>query len=184
MKIINLLPKQKQQELKDEAIYHSLASLVWVSVASFVLVFAAQFATKLYLQHRAGTIQSDINQLQQAVNRQDNSKIKTQITAVNNVVGDFDALAAAAPQWSGLIKAFTPLPPPGVHVLTLNVNVADRSVIITGFSPTRDLVIQLYNNILSDTDHFYGIDYPLENVSKPSNVNFHFTFFVKASVLQ
>jgi Tfp pilus assembly protein PilN len=184
MKIINLLPKPKQQELKYEAIFHSLLMVLWVTLGSFLLVFAIQFATKFYLEFEAKSIANNIVVLQQAVNKQDNTTVKTEVTAVNNVVLDFKNLSDSSPKWSKLIKAFVPLVPDGVHINSLTVDAKNKNVLVTGYSPTRELVIEFYNNVLADSDHFSNIDYPLENVSKRTNINFHNSFLVKDSVIK
>jgi hypothetical protein len=184
MKIINLLPKPKQQELKYEAIFHALLKVVWISVGSFVIVCLAQLGTKVYLTHQAGTLAENIKQLTEEVNKQDNTAVKDKVTTINNVVADFKNFSDTAPKWSQLVKVFVPLVPVGVHITTVTVNTKDKNMYITGFSPTREMVIQLHDNILADTQNFSDIDYPLENVSKPTNLSFHFNFLVKDSVLK
>lgn len=184
MRIINLLPKQRQQELRYEAIYRSLLSAFWISIVSFVVVFVLQFATKLYLQYRASQLQGSISRLTEEVNKQDNATLKQKITIINNSVTDFKNLNAQNPRWSNLIKAFVPLVPADVKISGLVVDDKTRTVEIAGIAPTREAVIALYNNIASDTAHFSNIDYPLENVAKPKNDNFHFTFRVQDAVLQ
>jgi Tfp pilus assembly protein PilN len=184
MRTINLLPKPKQQELKYEAIYHSLVSLLWVSVFSFVIVFFLQYSAKIYLQYQAQQLAGNISRLTQEVNKQDNAAVKQKITEINNVFTDYKNLSDQNPRWSNLLKVFVPLVPANVHITSLVVDNKTRTIQINGFSPTRELVIALYNNILADSTHFSGIDYPLENVAKPTNINFHFTFMVQDSVLQ
>ncbi len=184
MKTINLLPKTRQQELRYEIILHSLWVVVNLSLVSFILVFLAQFATKFYLQYEDNAIKQQVAQLQSQVNKQQNTEIKAKIAAVNNLVSDYLNLANSSPHWSKVIKAFAPLPPPGVKISTFTINPIQKTINITGLSPTRDLVIALYNNILRDTDDFYGIDYPLENVVNPVNVNYHFTFKIQDKLLQ
>jgi len=181
-KVINLLPKSKQKELHYDSMLHSLWIIVIWSCLSFALVFAAQFATKFYLQLEGQVIHSQIDALQQEVDKQQNSDVKTQIAAANNLIKDYHNLAVASPQWSRIIKAFAPLPPAGVKINSFGVNTSNQSVIINGLSPTRDLVIKLYNTILADQKDFYGIDYPLENVVPATNNPFHFTFYVQKSL--
>jgi len=184
MKIINLLPTAKQRELRYEAMYHSLLTVFWISMFSFALVFAAQVVTKVYLQFEAQSIAENINRVTSEVNKQDNAAVKAKITAVNNLITDFKNLEDTNPKWSKLLKAFVPVVPEGVHIENLRVNTRDLKVDISGFAPTRDSVIALYNNILSDSKDFNSIDYPFENVSKPANINFHFTFYVDRSIIQ
>ena len=58
-----------------------------------------------------------------------------------------------------------------------------KSISINGFSPTRELVIELYNIIRNDTKDFKNINYPLENVALPKDNNFHFVFFIQDKLL-
>jgi len=161
-----------------------LWAVVILSFVSFALVFVCQFATKFYLQAKAKSTAEEIVQLQSQVNKGDEGVIKAQILKANNSIADYNTLAAAAPRWSKLLKAFPPLVPQGVEINSFNVNVPARSVGISGLSPTRDLVIQLYNNILKDDKQFYNIDYPFENIVNPTNVAFHFTFYIRDGLIQ
>ena len=148
MKLINLLPKTRQQELRYEVILHSLWVVVNLSLASFVLVFLVQFGTKFYLEYQNDAIKQQAAQLQSQVDKQQNTEIKAKIEAVNNLVSDYQNLANGAPHWSKVIKAFAPLPPQGLKISTFSINASQNTVSIVGLSPTRDLVIALYNNIL------------------------------------
>jgi hypothetical protein len=184
MKTINLLPKIRQQEIRYEAMLGALWVIVSLSAASFALVFLAQIAVKVYLQIEAGSIKSQTAQLQSEVDKQQNADVKAQVKAVNDLISDYSNLVASSPKWSKVIKAFAPLPPQGVKINSFNIDPVGKSVTINGISPTRDLVIELYNNILNDSNDFYNINYPLENVVLPVNVDFHFTFFIQDKLLQ
>jgi hypothetical protein len=184
MKIINLLPKSRQEELRYEILLHSLWFVIILSLLSFALVFLAQFGAKFYLQYEAVAIKDQISQLQIQVNQQQNADIKTKIQAINGLISDYNNLAGSSPKLSRVVKAFAPLTPAGVKINSFNVNPANKTINISGTSPTRDLVIKLYNNILLDTKDFSNIDYPLENVVEPTNVNFHFTFNIQDGLLK
>ena len=178
-KTINLLPKPRQQELHSDSLLHSLWLVVILTGLSFAAVFLVQFGTKFYLQLQSQSIHDQILALQAEVDKQQNTDVKTKVQAVNNLIGDYHNLVVAAPQWSKIVKAFLPLPPVGLKINSFTISVSNKSINITGLSPTRELVIQLYNNILSDQKDFYGIDYPLENVVSPTDDPFHFTFFIQ-----
>lgn len=183
-RIINLLPKEKQQELKYQAIASGMVKVWWISIGTFLIVVCAQLATKIYLEHQASQLAGSIEQFQQQVNKQDNAAIKVKITAINNSIGDAKTLRDESPKWSNVFKAFSDLPPQAVNITSFVVDSKNKSIAISGRAPTRESVIELYNNILGDSKHFSGIDYPLENVAKPINNNFHFTFSVLDEVLK
>lgn len=184
MKEINLLPKPKQEELRSEVLLSSLYKIIGISVVSFCVVFLAQLGTKFYLNSDLGAINDKITQLKGQVNKQDNASIKTQIANINNRIGDFKNLAGATPKWSKVLKAFAVLPPQDVKINSFVLDFGRKSVTINGFSPTREKVIDTYNSILADNKEFYNIDYPLENVAKPEDINFHFTFNIRDDLLK
>ena len=117
MKIINLLPKPRQQELRYEAVLHSVWIVFALSLASFALVFLAQVGARFYLQVRAGDLQKQIVDLRNQVKNKENPKVKARVKAENDLVLDYKNLAAATPKWSKVIKAFVPLPPGGMRHL-------------------------------------------------------------------
>ncbi len=182
-KIINLLPAPKQQELKYESILHGLIKAMVISFCGFVVIGVFQFATKIYLEHKAGTVEADITRIEGEMSKNDNVVIKTKVLGINDVVTDFHKLQSDSPKWSKVFKAFAVLPPSDVSISSFVIDVPRRSIVINGYAPTRDEVIALYNNILADSKEFYNIDYPLENVIKEKNVNFHFSFMVQDSLL-
>ncbi len=184
MKIINLLPPARQKLLEQEAVFRALLALMGYSVLGFGLVVGAQFGVKLYLQNQATSIGASIAQLQSQVKRQENASTKKDIADINNYITDYKDLSSGIPKWSKVLKAFAVLPPPGVVISSFAPDFQSKKIIITGTASTRDVVIQLYNNILADSKEFYGIDYPLENVAAPKNDSFHFTFQVVDSLLK
>lgn len=184
MKSINLLPKPRQLLLKDEAVFRSLLVFIWISIFSFAAVLAVQYGVKIYLQGQSSSIHQNVQQLQAQIKKDENSNLKAQVEEVNNNIADYKNLSDASPKWSRVLKAFAVLPPPGIKIDSFNINLAAKSVIITGASPTRELVIQLYNIILNDDKEFYNIDYPFENVAKPTNISFHFDFLIRDSLLK
>ncbi len=184
MKNINLLPKLKQQDFHYEIILSGLWTVVILSLLSFALVILAQIGTKLYLQAQTTGIKNQISELQGQVNKQQNTDVKTKVKDVNNIINDYVNLEKTSPKWSKVVKAFVALPPAGIKINSFSVDAAAKAVNITGISPTRELVIALYNNILSDSKDFYKVDYPLENILDSKNVNFHFTFYVRDTLMQ
>lgn len=184
MKLINLLPKSRQEEIAYEKILKNLYSAIWISLASFALVFLAQVAAKLYLQERQDAVQKNIENIKNQVDKKENAEVKQKIVMINNQIADYKNLADSVPKWSRVLKAFSVLPPQGVKINNFQVNVSARMVTINGFSPTREKVIELYNNLVEDSQNFYNVDYPLENLIRPTDVAFHYTFYIREDLLK
>lgn len=183
-KIINLLPQPRQQEIRYQNILGAAIQAIIFSLMSFAVVFLAQFGAKLFLAQQARATASEIQQLTAQVNKEDNEKIKGEIKQINGTISDYLALSAQSPKWSKVLRAFAKLPPEDVRIVNFTVDSATKMVNIVGVSPSRESMIQLYNNIKADENEFYNVDYPLENVIKPENVNFHFSFYIKDQLLK
>jgi|SRR6185503_5151561 len=184
MKFVNLLPKFKQQEIVYETYFHSLIFFIELALVSLALLFVAQFGVRLFLDQQIRQHDRDITALHLIVDKQDNAELKKQITIVNGFVTDFSELDNMTPAWSKVLRAFATHIPDGVSIRALSTDYAKAEIEIRGVAETRDQVIQLHDNIERDTDNFLNIDYPLENISQPTDVNFHFTFSIQESLLK
>lgn len=184
MRIINLLPKPKQQELKLENWFKALLKFVAITALSFLLVFLAQIFTRVYLSQRAASLERQAQNLRQVINKSENAQLRGQITAFNNQMADFKQLRETAPKWSKVLAAFATAVPPGIKIINFDADAKTKKAQIQGFSPSRDLVISLYNQINADSENFADINYPLENVAKPADISFNFTFFIQEKLLK
>lgn len=183
MKRINLLPKPKQQELVYEQLFYGVIMAVSIAIAVLLIGVVVQLGVGAYLDRNAQVISSEIEQLKRIANKSENAEIKERIKLMNAQIGDFNNLAKSTPQWSGVLEAFVINVPAGVRITQFDAKAETQEIKISGYSPTRDLVIDLYNNINADKEHFKDIDYPLENVTQPTNVRFTFTFTIAEGIL-
>lgn len=183
MKRINLLPRTKQQELSYERVFYSVAMAAIFGVLIMLLGVVAQFGAYVYLDRKDKAMDTEIEQLKGVANKTENAEIKKQIRVVNAQIDDFTKLSSLTPQWSEVVSAFIKNIPADVKITQFSADTETGVIDIQGFSPTRDLVIDLYNNIKADKEHFENINYPLGNVTKPTNVRFLFNFTVAKGIL-
>lgn len=184
MKLVNLLPKAKQRELRAERLYRSCKVFFVISVLSYAAVMAGQYAARVYIQFAERQLAGRIGEVTQQVSKQKNASVKARIKQLNDLVTDYQNLSAAAPRWSNVLKAFAPLPPEDVDIYSFTADSAKKVVTITGYSPKRELVLELYDRLKADTAHFTNVDYPFENVAKPTDVSFHFSFTIRDELLR
>jgi Tfp pilus assembly protein PilN len=183
MKHINLLPKLKQRELAHERMFYSMSIAVVIAGVILLSGVGVQLIVWTYLNRTVVKINNDIEQLKRNANKSENAQVKLQIKNANAQIKDFTDLSSKTPQWATVLEAFMQDVPSGVKVTQLDGDATKAEITISGYSPTRDAVIELYNNINTDKDHFKSINYPLENVSQPTNVKFNFTFTVADGIL-
>ncbi|MBI3231836.1 MAG: hypothetical protein HYZ51_02010 [Candidatus Doudnabacteria bacterium] len=184
MKIINLLPKDKQQELRLNRLFGTLVSLIWLACASFILVLLAQIGTKVFLQGEDASLKIAIEDLKAQASKEENAEIKSRIRELNDIVADYRSISSTVPKLSYVIRRFAPLVPESVSISSMRVDAAKKQIDISGLSPTRESVIQLYENVVAQRENFPNIDYPLENVARPTDISFHFTFNINPELLK
>lgn len=184
MKLVNLLPKPKQRELQFEVAYHSLVVFIEVAFVSFVAVLLVLLVTKFYLAREIKVYDEQIVGLHVVVDKDENADLKKQIQKINGFIGDFNGLAAQTPAWSKVMRALSGHIPDGVVLQSLTADLGKAKIDIRGVASLREQIITLHDNIERDSEHFSNIDYPLENISQPTNVQFHFTFFIKEDLLK
>lgn len=183
MKRINLLPKIKQRELAFEQTLYSVRVAVIFAVIILLFGVVVQFGVWVYLNRKIKFNEAQIEQYKLLANKSENASVKEQILKANSQITDFATLSAKTPKWSSVLAVFVHNVPIGVKIISFEANSAKQEINISGFSPSRDLVIDLYNNINADKEHFKNINYPLENVTRPNNVMFHFTFTIADGIL-
>lgn len=183
MKRINLLPQHKQSDLYYEDLYHSVNTLVFLSVGILLLGIVGQIGVWLYLDQREAKVLAEVTELQLQIDKSENAQVKKEIREINTQMSDFENLANTSPEWSKVLKAFARLVPNGVLISSFVADSKTGEIEISGYSPTRELVIELYNNINADKTNFKDINYPLENVARPTAVQFNYTFFIQEGVL-
>lgn len=180
---MNLLPKPNQKELRYERLFHGVMVAIILSIVVLLSGIIVQLGVWTYLERSQANRLAGIEQLKQAIDKTEHAQQKEQIQLVNNQVADFLNLSALTPKWSEVIDDFAMQVPADVKISRITVDADTLKVDIAGFSPTRESVIALYNNINADKENFKDIDYPLENVAKPINVQFRFSFFINDGVL-
>lgn len=184
MKRINLLPPAAQKDLRFQRWFASLRLWLMIVAATLLVTLAGQITAYIYLQYEKGILDERVEQLRSLSNQKENTEVKQQVAALNNNIADFSLLADTTPRWSKFLVAFAGMVPPGVKINSLVTDLTSKKVTIQGYSPTREDVILLYNNIKANEKNFFDIDYPLENISRASDVPFHFTFSIREDLLK
>lgn len=182
-KVINLLPKDQQRELGLRSWYRALVRFYILAMTTFGVVALLFAGTWWYLRLAEQNLVHEAENLRARSTTQETTDLKKQIKTINNQIEDYNNLTAALPRWSVLLRQFATLVPAGVQIQNFGVDSTKRQVIVGGFAATREQVIQLHDNIAADDVHFSNIDYPLDNISKPRNVGFRYSFTVKPEVL-
>lgn len=177
MKVINLLPKTEQEHLDRKKLLITLRGFLLASVFSYALVVLILLGARVYLEKTLANLDYEIAEQLAIVSKEDNVQLQNQIDNINNITTDYNNLSETSPSWSNILEEFSKLVPEGIKVDTFNANTKSGKIDISGVGNTRDAVLALRSNI-AKSEIFKDIDLPLENLQKPTDAQFHYTFYV------
>lgn len=139
-------------------------------------------AWRFYLQSTLSNIDNDIKKAEALISSQDNQKTKAEVEKNNNIVADYNNFTATNPLWSPVLETFAELVPDTVSIVNFSANSKTGKIDISGTGQTRDAVLLLRTNILA-SNKFRNINLPLENLQKPTDTPFNYSFFLAPGVL-
>ncbi|GAC1574107.1 MAG: hypothetical protein NVS3B9_5480 [Candidatus Doudnabacteria bacterium] len=183
MKVINLLPQTEQKIIQQEKFQQSFKKFLVACVLSYFLLSALLIGWRLYLMATLANVDSDIKKNQSIVDRQDNDTLRKQVMQINGTTTDYLTLTGSNPKWSKILMAFASLVPGDSIITSLNGNTQSGKIDIVGVGATRDSVLLLRSNI-AGSPLFKNINLPLENLQKPTNVLFSYTFYLADGALR
>ncbi len=183
MRVINLLPLAEQRAIKQETLFRSFRKFLFFSLTTYILIIAILFGWKFYLQSTLVGVDVDIKKNQAIVDSQDNNAIRQAVQKSNNTVVDYLNFTATNPKWTNVLNELAEIVPSDVILTSLVANTKTGKIDILGVGLTRDAVLTLRSNIAASKT-FKNINLPLENLQKPNNVVFSYTFYLAEGAIK
>lgn len=184
MKQINLAPEDQKKEVRFLALRAlSLKVIAYSGVVLFLAVFAMVASIVFNIQVKQMALDAS-RQLESQQSLSDYGAVRDEVKNVNNYLSDATALFAKMPRLSKVTEEVMAVLPSDVTLQSLVFDSSTKQATLTGQSPSREKVIELHQNILKNTVVFKNVDYPLENLAKPTNVQFHYTVEFQEAALK
>ncbi|MDP2933283.1 MAG: PilN domain-containing protein, partial [bacterium] len=174
---INLLSSSDQKDIRLEKVNAALLnSYFWLGLSLLALI-ALLCGGRFFLKFEISQMQDKIALQQQAVSTEQNQKLKKQLNDFNARLRNLVNLDEHQALWSEAVINFARLVPKDVAIDSF---IADRQtgrIKIAGQAKTRESVLQLRNNLLG-SEYFRDVNFPLSNLTRATNVNFRYNFFI------
>jgi Tfp pilus assembly protein PilN len=183
MRSANLLPREEKELLEKERLLLAVRRFIIFSALSYAIVFGMLFTAGLYDRLLLESVDSQIQQEDTGEAKKANAELKTKIDRYNSIFNDYNTIAANNPEWSNVLLEFAGLVPADIVIQSFNANTASGKIEVSGFARNRDSVLKLRDD-LQNSDYFKNTDFPLENLTKPGNLSFRYTFFLEENVLK
>jgi Tfp pilus assembly protein PilN len=183
MKIINLLPKQARRELQLELISKQIFRFwIWV-VFSVAVFFVLIWISVFYMESEMQRVEDEITVHKKELSSSNTLDLQNKVKALNQGIKNFQNLQSQHYLWSKALVGLSEVIPADSRIETLSMDRQTGKVEISGFSTTRESVIQFWANV-KKSRFFKDIDFPLSNLEKATDVPFTYTFYINPEQLK
>lgn len=186
--MINLLPPEVKKEILLETKKRVVLSN-WILVLLFLgLLLLAMFLIKFYIQKQTVSLMAGDKQFSE-ISR--NEKIINEIDSFNLFFEKLNQFYGQKIYISEILEKISKVLPDKIYLTDFSVSpdlilenkddelkkLVGFNVSVSGFSPTREELLQLKANVEKD-ESFNGLSFPLTNWVKSKNIDFSLSFKV------
>lgn len=161
---INLIPKEKKQELGLIQLYLTIKNIIVLILVFIIVVAIALVITKAALQSYFDTLVT-----QYTLNNKYANVFNKDVKAFNQLLGTVDQIQSQYIPWSIFMNEIIKIVPQNVTINSINVN--SGKILITGRAKTRDDLLKFQSN-LDASEIFDNSDTPLDNLLKREDIDF------------
>jgi Tfp pilus assembly protein PilN len=177
MKLINLLPKSENRELKLTLLGQQLINF-WIYVSlSLVVFFVLALAVNVFLRSEITKNNHEIESKKQELASSNTQQLEARVQALNNQIRAIDSLQENHYNWSQVMLELSRVTPEDVRLNLVNFERSTGKVEVTGNGATRDAVIEFWANV-KKSKYFRNINFPFSNLEKDKNAQFEYSFYV------
>ena len=177
MKLINLLPKSENRELKLTLLGQQMVNF-WVYVGFSLLVFfILALAVNVFLRSEITKNNNQIETKKQELASSNTQQLESRVQALNSQIRAIDNLRDNHYNWSQVLLELSRVTPDDAKVNVLNIERSTGKIEVAGNALTRDAVIEFWANV-KKSKYFRNINFPFSNLEKDKNAQFEYTFYV------
>ena len=175
--MINLLPPQYKEELKQEENYRLiliLGILILIFLISLILIL---FSTEIYIQGQVKSAKILVDLEEEHFQTSEIQLLREKIILANQNLTKLNSFYQTQISSTEILEKISETFPSGIYLTSLSFQKSTSQISLFGFSPTRETLFKFKEN-LEERKEFTEIYFPPSNWVKPTNINFQVTFEV------
>ena len=179
--MINLLPSENQKELLKEEQYKIVLIL-----GIFVLLFLVSFSLilcsiKIYVSGQLEVEKEFVDQSRKEIKFLEIERLEKETGSLNKDILELEFFYQNQISLIEVLEKLSFVLPAGVYLETISINSSKEkdskfSVSLAGFSPHRNLLIELENNLKAEKEFFKDPNFPQSIWTKPVDIDFSLNF--------
>ena len=170
--MINLLPPQQKEELLEEEKYNLVLILGILFLIFLVSLILILFSIKIFISGETDVQRILLSAEEKRFKESQIQNLEEKIDASNQTLSKLNLFYQNQLNLTETLEKISGTLPPGTYLTTLNFNLAQIS--LSGFSPTREILLELKENL--EKEKIFGeIYFPPSNWVKPTDIDFSVT---------
>ncbi len=176
--MINLLPPKQKEELLAQEQFKIVLILGIVIISFLLSLVLILFSIKTLIWTDLQIQRIFIEQKEKELKSPKIQGLEEKIKEYNLTLLKLNNFYQSQKNLTTILEKIPRILPDKTYLTTLNFNYDNLGISLSGFSPSREILLELKKN-LEGAEDFKEIDFPPTNWVEPININFTVTFKLK-----
>jgi Tfp pilus assembly protein PilN len=180
--MINLLPPQEKEILRQEEKYKSASILGILFLVFLICLILILFSIKISISGEVEAQKILLSQEEERFKGTQTQNLEEKIISSNQILSKLNSFYYSQISLTGVLEKISRSLPSGVYLTTFNFSSGAPSgsgqISLSGFSPNREILLEFKKN-LEKEENFQEIYFPPSNWVKPTDIDFLVTFQIK-----
>jgi Tfp pilus assembly protein PilN len=176
--MINLLPPQEKEILKQEEKYKLVLILGILFLIFLICLILILFSIRIFISGEVEVQKILLNQEEERFKGTQIQNLEEKITSFNQILSKLNSFYSRQISLTEILEKISKDLPSGAHLTTLSFNSENNQVSLSGFSPSQEILLEFKKN-LEKEENFQKIYFPLSNWVKLTDIDFIITFQIK-----
>ncbi|MBI2038557.1 MAG: PilN domain-containing protein [Candidatus Nealsonbacteria bacterium] len=176
--MLNLLPQEQKQVLLSEEKFKIILVLGIITLfflLSFILIL---ISIKIFLSAEMTVQKINFEQKEKELEDAAFREIENKIASANAIFSELASFYRGQRNSIVVLEKISNVLPSGIYLNNLNFNLASSQIFLVGFSPSREILLELKENLEKETS-FSAVYFPPTDWLEPVNINFSLNFKIR-----
>jgi len=176
--MINLLPPQQKEELREEEKLKLIFILGIVILAFLISLILILFSIKTAILGQVQIQKIFLEQEEKEIKSPKIQELETKIRDYNLTLSELESFYEKNLNLTEILEKTSKTLPAGTYLTTLNFNPLTSQISISGFCPNREILLEFKKN-LEQEEKFEKVYFPPSNWVIPTDIDFSASFQIK-----
>lgn len=173
--MINLLPQKEKQDIQKEEQLKQVIIFGFLALFCFIFFYLILLFVKFDINKRLHQQEEALKQEEEKFEMSKTKNLEEEIALLNKDIAVVDSYYKNKFYLSDIIEELSEIKPSQIYLTNISYNVESREVGVLGFSPKRENLSALKQN-LEQSEKIKDIYFPASNWIKAENIDFFIRF--------